>query len=303
MSPDAPRSQPLWPLQLSLAVGLGMLVMKTYAFAITSSSAIFSDAAESVVHNVAVGFALFSLWYASRPADREHQYGHDKIAFFSAGFEGGLIVLAGLYIIWEAAHSWWTGLELGNLGAGTWFTVAAFAINGGLGGFLVWRGRRTGSLIIEANGKHVLTDSWTSLGVIVGLLLTQWTGWMPFDPICAMLVATNILWSGFDLMRRSFGGLMDQADPAIDRRLRELLEKQAAHYGMQFHNLRHRRAGEYVWVEVHLLFPDETPLWLAHAQATEIEDAIEADLGPGTRVSTHIEPAKDHDRVHARKKE
>lgn len=287
-----------WVLRLSLAVGLGMLVIKCAAYLLTGSAAIFSDAAESVVHNVAVGFALFSLYYSAQPADHNHPYGHDKIDFFSAGFEGALIVLAALYIIYEAVNKWLHGLVLENLSKGLWLTVAAFAINGGLGGFLLWRGRKTKSLIIEANGRHVLTDSWTSLGVIVGLLLAWWTGWKPFDPICAILVALNILWSGVDLMRRSVGGLMDEADPAVDAAVRGVLSEEAGKYAVQFHELKHRRAGRNIWIELHLLFPDEVPLWLAHAQATEIEQAIEKRLGSGARVTTHLEPAHDHARVH-----
>ncbi len=288
----------LWVLRLSLAVGLGMLVMKGCAYLITGSAAIFSDAAESVVHNVAVGFALFSLWYSARPADRNHPYGHDKIDFFSAGFEGALIVLAACYILYEAVWKWMHGLALENLTSGLWLTAAAFAINGALGGFLVWRGRKTKSIIVEANGRHVLTDSWTSLGVIAGLLLAWRTGWKPFDPICAILVALNILWSGFDLMRRSFRGLMDEADPAVDRAVREVLSAETGKYAVQFHELKHRKAGRHIWIELHLLFPDETPVWLAHAQATEIEDAIEKRLGSDARVTTHLEPARDHARVH-----
>lgn len=301
MAPAAqPASAPpeLWVLRLSLAIGLGMLAMKCTAYFITGSAAIFSDAAESVVHNVAVGFALFSLWYSARPADRNHPYGHDKIDFFSAGFEGALIVLAAVYIIYEAVRKWLGGLALENLTAGLWLTVAAFALNGALGGFLVWRGRKTKSLIVEANGRHVLTDSWTSLGVIVGLLLARATGWKPFDPLCAILVALNILWSGFDLMRRSFSGLMDEADPAVDAAVREVLAAEGGKTAFQFHELKHRRAGRQIWVELHLLFSDETPLWVAHAQATGIEEAIKTRLGPDARVSTHLEPARDHERVH-----
>lgn len=288
----------LWVMNLSLGVGLLMLGMKLYAFFLTGSAAIFSDAAESVVHNVAVAFALYSLWYANRPADPSHPYGHEKIGYFSAGVEGSLIVLAALYIIYEAVHKWITGLAIENLNAGIWFTAAAFALNGALGGFLVWRGRRSESLIIEANGRHVLTDSWTSLGVIVGLLLARYTGWLPFDPLCAILVALNILWSGFDLMRRSVGGLMDAADPRVDAAVREVLAEEAGKYDVKFHELKHRRAGRSVWVELHLLFPDETALWLAHAQATEIEHAIERRLGPHVQVTTHLEPEQDHHRVH-----
>ncbi len=292
------RGAGLWVMWLSLAVGIGMLAMKCYAYYITGSAAIFSDAAESVVHNVAVGFALFSLWYSAQPADRNHPYGHDKIDFFSAGFEGALIVLAAIYIIYESVMKWMSGLVLENLSSGLWWTIAAFAINGVLGGFLVWRGRRMGSLIVEANGRHVLTDSWTSLGVIAGLWLAWMTGWKPFDPIFAIAVATNILWSGISLMRRAFRGLMDEADPQIDGVVRAVLEEESKKFAVEFHELKHRRAGRQIWVEVHLLFPDETPIWLAHAQATEIEDAIEARLGEGARVSTHLEAARDHVRIH-----
>lgn len=283
---------------LSLGIGILMLFMKVYAWWITRSAAIFSDAAESVVHNVAVGFALFSVWYSDKPADRTHLYGHAKIDYFSAGFEGSLIVLAALYIIYESIHNWMSGLTVQHLTSGIWFTAAAFAINGVLGLFLVWRGRRAGSLIVEANGKHVLTDSWTSMGVITGLLLTKWTGWLPFDPLCAILMAANILWSGIALIRRSFRGLMDEADPAIERTLRQVLDEELPAFNVRYHELKHRTAGNTVWVELHLLFPDETALWFAHAQATAIEEAIEKRMGPHVQVISHLEPQTDHARIH-----
>ena len=183
-------------MRLSLVVGVLMLVAKSYAYFITGSTAILSDAAESVVHVAAVAFAVFSLWLSLRPADPSHPYGHDKISFFSAGVEGMLIVLAAVYIIYEAVSKWIAGLQLENLGRGTMYVGAAALINLGLGLYLVRQGHRHRSLILVANGKHVLTDSWTSLGVIVGLLLVARTGWLPFDPILAILVAVNILWSG-----------------------------------------------------------------------------------------------------------
>lgn len=294
----APPVPELWVLQLSLAVGVLMLTIKLVAYFLTGSAAIFSDAAESIVHNAAVAFALFSLWYSARPADRNHPYGHDKIDFFSAGFEGALIVLAAFYIIFEAVQKLVRGHALERLSDGLWLTVAAFLINGALGLFLVWRGKKTGSLIVEANGHHVLTDSWTSLGVIAGLAIAWWTGWQAIDPVCAILVATNILWSGGSLIRRSFMGLMDTADPEVDRGVREVLATELGQYGVQFHELKNRRAGRTIWVDLHLLFPDNTPLWLAHEQATRIESAIGRKLGPNARITTHLEPQHDHRRVH-----
>jgi cation diffusion facilitator family transporter len=285
-------------MKLSLGVGIFMLVMKMYAFVVTGSAAIFSDAAESVVHNIAVGFALYSMWFSSKPADRTHLYGHDKISFFSAGFEGSMIVLAAVVIIYESVRRWMMGLQLENIGFGIIFTVAAAAINGVLGFYLVWRGRKHDSLILEANGKHVLTDSWTSLGVVIGLALVKFTGWLPFDPICAILVALNILWSGFGLMRRSVGGLMDEADPKIDGKLRAILRRETEKYNIAFHELKHRNAGRMTWVELHLLFPDETNVRQAHRIATDIEKVLQNEMDSEVRVTTHLEPTADHQRVH-----
>ncbi len=287
-------------MKLSLGVGILMLVMKVYAFAITGSAAIFSDAAESVVHNFAVGFALFSLWFSTKPADRSHPYGHDKISYFSAGLEGTLIVFAAVIIIYAAVMKWMRGLELENLGVGILFTVAATVINAALGVFLIWRGKKYHSIILEANGHHVLTDSWTSLGVIVGLTLAKFTGWLPFDPICAILVACNILWAGFSLMRRSVGGLMDEADPKMDENLRAILDRETKKHGIAYHELRHRNAGRTTWVELHLLFPDETHIKTAHRVATEIERVVEREMKESVEVTTHLEPKVDHARVHAR---
>ena len=160
-------------MTLSLAIGFLMLALKAGAYVLTDSAAILSDAAESVVHLAAVSFAFFSLRLSWKPADEMHRYGHAKISFFSAGFEGGMILLAALFIIYESLRKWLTGLELENLGLGTGLTALATAINGVLGWFLVWTGKRHQSLILIANGKHVLTDCWTSLGVIAGLGLAH----------------------------------------------------------------------------------------------------------------------------------
>lgn len=285
-------------MRLSLLVGLAMLVGKWYAYSITGSAAILSDAAESVVHVIAVGFATFSLWLSRRPADVSHPYGHEKISFFSAGIEGALIVLAAMAIIYEAILKWIEGLRLENLGTGTLFVAGAALINAALGGYLVMQGRRHGSLILVANGKHVLTDSWTSFGVIVGLLLTIWTGWLPFDPLLAIFVAVNILWSGSKLVRQSVGGLMDEGDPELERELREILEKETRARNLVYHELRYRSSGTSLWVEFHLLFPRNTSLEQAHWSATEIEAALKKEMNKPTRVVTHLEPAEGHDLTH-----
>jgi cation diffusion facilitator family transporter len=275
-----------------------MLAGKVVAYVVTGSAAILSDAAESVVHVVAVTFAAYSLWYSNRPADETHPYGHDKISFFSAGFEGGMIVVAAIYIIYEAIYKWITGLELQNLGIGTVLVATAAALNGALGAYLIWQGKRFRSLILEANGRHVLTDCFTSVGVIVSLILVQLTGWLVFDPILAILVAINILISGGRLMRRSIAGLMDEVDPGLGDRLRRLLEELVAERGVAYHCLRYRSIGNRLWVEFHLLFPRGTEIEEAHRVATELEMELDRRLKTPVEVMTHLESIEGHAQAH-----
>jgi len=285
-------------MRLSLVVGLLMLAGKWYAYVLTNSAAILSDAAESVVHVVAVAFAAYSFAVSLRPADPSHRYGHDKISYFSAGVEGMLIVVAAVFILVEAISRWLEGLELRNLGIGAAWVAGAAAVNLVLGLYLVWQGKRHRSLILVANGKHVLTDSWTSLGVIVGVLLVLATGWLPFDPILAIAVAINILWSGGKLVRESIGGLMDESNPEIHRQLVEVLDRETGERGLQYHALRHRNSGSVLWVDLHLLFPADTTIEVAHWQATGIESALESAVSGPVVVTTHLEPIESHEEAH-----
>jgi len=285
-------------MRLSLIAGLLMFLGKSAAWWITGSAAILSDALESVVHVAAVGFAAFSMRLSAKPADERFHYGYERIAFFSAGFEGAMIVIAALAILWTAIQKWLTGLELERLGTGVLLVVAAAVLNGALGWHLIRTGRRTGSLILEANGRHVLTDCWTSVGVIAGLGLVLWTGWKPFDPICAILVALQILWSGGQLMIRSMRGLLDWADPKAEQALRRHLNELSWAEGAEWHGLRLRETGGRLLVEVHLLFPYEHTVGAAHAAATRIEEALEGALEIPVEVLTHLEAREDHDGVH-----
>ncbi len=285
-------------MTLSLVVGVLLFLVKFGAFWITGSAAIFADAAESAIHVLAVGFAFFSLRLSQKPADADHPYGHAKISFFSAGFEGGMIVLAALFIIYDAINKWIAGLHLENLGLGTLLTAAAVLVNVALGAYLVWMGKTKHSLILEANGKHILTDAWTSVGVLVGLTLTMITGWLPWDPIFAILVACNILFTGFGLIRKSVGGLMDVAVPEVHAQLENLLKKETAEMGIEYHQLRHRDMGDGHWVDLHLVFDDNTTIREAHSKATRIEERIKETLKPQATVTTHLEPKKDHMRIH-----
>jgi len=285
-------------MRLSLIFGVGMLVGKSAAYFLTGSAAILSDAAESVIHVIAVTFAAFSLWLSTRPADDKFLYGYERITFFSAGFEGAMIILAAFAIIYSAIHKWLHGLDLQRLGLGTLLVLAASIINALLGWYLVRTGKKNHSLILEANGKHVLTDSWTSFGVVGGLCLVLITGWKPFDPICAIAVALNILWSGGALVWRSATGLLDYADPEVGRRLRERLDQLCQELGVEYHGVRFRMTGQRLLIEVHLLFPHTTAVGEAHRIATIIEERLPESLEIPAEVLTHLESLEDHADVH-----
>jgi cation diffusion facilitator family transporter len=287
-----------YAMRLSLIFGVLMLVGKMGAYWLTGSAAILSDAAESVIHVIAVGFAAFALNLSTRPADQRFLYGYERIAFFSAGFEGAMIIIAAVAIIWAAVDKWLHGLRLQNVGAGTLFIVAAALINAALGWYLVRVGRRNRSIILEANGKHVLTDSWTSFGVVGGLCLVLLTGWKPFDPIFALALALNILWSGSHLVWRSARGLMDYSDPDTGRALREKLDHLCGELGLEYHGLRFRTTGYTLQVEIHLLFPYGVAVGEAHARATQLEESLPRVLGVPAHVITHLESAEDHHEIH-----
>ena len=281
-------------MSLSIAAGVLMLVLKAVAWTWTGSTAILSDLGESVAHLAAVAFAAYSLHLALRPPDANHTYGHAKIGFFSAGFEGAMITVAALYIIYEAVASLFRGPELTNLSIGIALTATASLLNGALGWHLVRTGRRRNSIILEANGHHVLTDCWTSLGVLLALGLVTLTGWPYWDPIFAIAAALNILLSGANLVRRSVGGLMDAADPRTNALIRSIVDEETRRHGITHHNLRHRNIGDAHLVDLHLCFPDDILLRDAHRVATAVEEAIESAVKPAALVTTHLECEGDH---------
>ena len=287
-------------MRISLAFGVVMLVGKTAAYFMTGSAAILSDAAESVIHVVAVAFAAFSLRLSTKPAGPKMLYGYERITFFSAGFEGAMIVLAAIFILYAAIEKWLTGLQLDNLGSGILLVLAAGILNAGLGWYLIRTGRRNHSLILEANGKHVLTDSWTSFGVVAGLGLVILTRWKPFDPLLAIAVAINILWSGGHLVWRSAVGLLDHSDPEVGREIRDKLDAICSELGVQYHGVRFRTTGYRQLIEVHLLFPYSMSVGEAHRQATLLEERLPSELSVPAEVFTHLESLEDHTAVHAK---
>ncbi|NUM55671.1 MAG: cation transporter [Candidatus Hydrogenedentes bacterium] len=283
----------------SLSIAVLMLIGKLAAYFITGSAAILSDAAESVVHIAATGVAGLSLWYAHRAADDSHPYGHGKIAYFSAGFEGAMILSAAAYIYYASVRALILGPELQHLGIGIIITAALCLVNLALGSFLVYVGNRHNAVILVANGKHVLTDMWTSAGVVIGVLIVNFTGILWIDPVCAILIATNIVVEAVRLILRAFNGLLDQANAAHARKIIETLQRAVDERRISaFHQLKHRETNDVIWVDVHMLVPGNLTTAEAHDAVTKIEDEIESTFDTYTvHVTTHIEP-DEHDQAH-----
>jgi cation diffusion facilitator family transporter len=274
-----------------------LLGLKVFAAASTNSSAIYSDAAESVVHVFAVAFASWALRLAQKPADHTHHFGHDKISYISAGFEGAMISSAAILILYEASKQFIFGVEIRNLVLGCWITAIAAVINLILGMSLLKVAKRTSSPLIRANGLHVLTDVWSSLAALIALTLILFTNWPWWDPVFATLAALNILRVGIKLIRQSLGGLLDEADPEVEKSVRDLLDLTVKQKNLAYHNFRHRHSGRFHWVEFHLVFPNDMKLAVAHDCATEIEAEISSLIGPEGRVISHLEPRSAEKRV------
>lgn len=277
-------------MNFSLVASLVLLGVKVSGAVMTGSSAIYSDAAESVVHFLAVAFACWALRLSIKPADETHHFGHDKVSFLSAGFEGAMISAAAMLIFYEAARQFLFGVEIRNLGFGLAVTSLAAGVNLILGLALVAVGKKSESPLVRANGMHVLTDVWSSVAVLIGLGLYHATEWVWWDPVVAILVACNILRVGIRLIRESLGGLLDEADPLIESRVRELLDREVASMGLSYHNFRHRHSGRTHWVEFHLVFDDHLSVGEAHDQATRLEGMVADLLSPDGRVISHLEP-------------
>ena len=286
-------------MNISLFVAVLMLVGKLTAYFLTGSSAILSDAAESIVHIFATGFAAMSLRFAEVPADRNHPYGHGKVVSFSIGIEGALIIAAALFIIFEAVPSLIYGPELRSLDIGIVITGTLAIVNFFLGMFLIRTGKNENSPVLIANGSHILTDMWTSVAVVIGVALVWISGIAWLDPLVALIAAVQIIFTGSRLVSNAIGVAMDQASTSDTEELQRALEV-AQEEGLisGYHQLRHRRANNVCWIELHMLVPGNLSVAEAHHQVTEVECRLESALSAEhVYVTTHIEP-DDHDHAH-----
>lgn len=281
-----------YPLLLSILAALATVALKSVAYWVTGSVGLLSDALESVINLVAATTAYLSVRYAARPVDASHTYGHEKIEYFSSGLEGGLILVAAGGIAWAAVERILNPRAPEALGVGLGISFVAALINGAVAVVLLRAGKKHGSIVLEADGKHLLTDVWTSVAVIVGLALVYVTKWQILDPLIALLIAANILWTAVDLMRRSFDGLMDHALPDAEQALlRDAITGQLGP-NMDYHALRTRQAGTRRFADFHLLVPGDCTVRASHEWSDRVEAAMQAAL-PGIEVTVHVEPIED----------
>ena len=281
---------------VSICAAVALLLLKFIAYFVTNSSAIFSDALESIANVAAAGFALYALHMAHRPADDDHPYGHGKVEFLSSGFEGSMILTAALVGILRAVDAFLhhADLHAEAVQIGLAILAVALLVNGAIGMALLRIGRRAQSAILEADGQHLMSDAITSVVAIGGLVTVRLTGWKYADPVAGFLVAVYIGQMGVKLMRSAVSGLMDEQDVEDEKMLRQIIDAHVGPAGQfpqicSYHKLRHRHSGRYHWVDFHLVVPPTWDVSRGHDVASAIEDEIEKALGEGN-ATAHIEP-------------
>lgn len=277
---------------LAIAAAIATIALKTAAWALTGSVGLLSDAAESVVNLVAAVVALIALKVAARPADKNHHFGHSKAEYFSAAVEGVMIFVAAVVILVSATYRFIHPVPLEQLGVGIAISVVASIINGAVAFVLIRAGRQHRSATLTADGKHLLTDVWTSAGVVVGIGLVALTGWERLDPIVAFAVGVNIIITGWKLLADSVAGLMDVAWSKEDNARLAQVVRQHLSDDVQVHALRTREAGHARYVEMHVLVPGHWTVLAGHDVVEEIEQAV-VEAFEGCQVSTHLEPRED----------
>ncbi len=285
-------------ITISLGVSVASFVAKTAGFLITGSNTVLSDAAESLVHLMAVAFSFYSVRLSQKPPDAAHPYGHERIEFLSVGIEGAVITFAGISILYTSVRNLILGIHPDHLMEGMVVVAGAGIMNGLLGWYLMRVGRAEKNNILIGNGKHTLTDVWTSIGVVATLLLITFTGWMILDALVALAVAGYIMYEGGKLIRFAVHGIMDRVDPETDAAIRAVLAERLPDGIHTWHKLRHRTVGSTTWVELHVLMDDDLPLSKAHEIGTALEKRIMKAVPGDAVVTVHMEPEAEHEQAH-----
>lgn len=277
---------------LSISAAVATILLKGIAWWLTGSVGLLSDALESFVNLAGALMALAMLTLAAAPADDKHAYGHGKAEYFASAFEGFLILVAAFSIAWTAIDRFLHPQSLSEVGIGLAVSVVASLINLFAARELLKAGRAFNSITLEADAKHLMTDVWTSVGVIIGVGLVWFSGWLWLDPLIALLVAVNIVWTGWQLLHRSASGLMDEAIPEEQRAAVEAILERHRTQGLDFHALRTRQAGQQAFISFHVLVPGGWTVQRGHDLLEEIEAEVRAAV-PYSHLTTHLEPIED----------
>lgn len=290
--PAVKHRSPSFYAGLSVATSVVTITLKFWAYSVTDSVGLLSDAIESLVNIVAALVALAVLYYVAFGPDDDHNFGHDKAEYFSSGIEGGLIIAAAVGIVWSAIPRLIEPRAIEQITLGIVLTVAASAANALCAWVMLGAAKVHRSITLEADARHLLTDVWTSAGVLAGIVVANATGWARLDPLVAIAVAVHIVWTGWSLIKRSFDGLMDRAIPAKEQaKLIEVLERYKAQ-GCDYHQLRTRQSGKRSFIDVHLLVPGATSVLDGHDVVERFEAEVRTLL-PHVEVLTHLEPIED----------
>ncbi|WP_215222778.1 cation diffusion facilitator family transporter [Echinicola shivajiensis] len=274
----------------SFAVSVILLIVKFYSYYITQSNAILTDALESIVNVVASGFAFYSIHLSSMPRDQNHPYGHGKIEFFSAGIEGVLIILAGIFIVYQSLYNFLFPAELKELPMGMVLVGVSGVANGLLGFMLLNKGRELESLTLEADGRHILTDAISSFVLILGVAVIYFTGFNVLDGVFSILFALYIIFNGYGLVRRSVAGLMDERNPSSVKTVVRLLNKYRKNNWIDIHNMRVQQYGADKHIDLHLTLPYYFELKNVHDEVEKVEDVLEDNLKGYVEVFVHADP-------------
>ncbi len=277
---------------LSIAAAIVTIGLKSGAYFLTGSVGLLSDAAESVVNLIAAVVALIALSVAARPADDKHHFGHAKAEYFSAVVEGIMIFVAAVFIIYSAVERFLNPQPIENVGIGLGVSLIASVINGLVAWKLISVGRANRSITLVADGKHLLTDVWTSAGVVVGVLLVALTGWIRLDPVIAFLVGLNIIWTGYHLISQSVDGLMDKTFPDEDNATLVATLQELTTDEVHFHGVRTREAGHQRFITLHMLVPGEWTVQKGHDLAEQVEERL-TEKFEHVDIEVHIEPTED----------
>ena len=277
-----------------VAVGGGLVIfaVKLGAWYISGSIALLSDALESIINIVASCLMLYSVYVSARPADDEHHYGHQKVEYITSLAEGGLIITAAIFIIHTALERLSKPVPITSVGSAVGINLFATALNGGLSWYLIRRSKETGSIALEGDAKHLLSDVVTSLGVAGGLFISQLTGWTQADPVIALLVSVLIIRMGAVIILKSSRVLMDDHCPETEEKIEALLDRHRSRF-VDYHDIKTRRSGTQVFAELHLSIDGEMTVKEAHDFTDHLEDDLEKEL-PEVSVTIHIEPPEDH---------